>query len=59
MNRALERLDFLLDSMVKLSRLETGSIRLQAAPVDVEELILNAALQVRKAAEEKEIDLSI
>ena len=59
MSRALERLDFLLDSMVKLSRLETGSIRLQAAPVDVEELILNAALQVRKAAEEKEIDLSI
>ena len=43
MSRALERLDFLLDSMVKLSRLETGSIRLQAAPVDVEELILNAA----------------
>ena len=59
MSRALERLDFLLDSMVKLSRLETGSIRLQTAPVDVEELILNAALQVRKAAEEKEIDLSI
>lgn len=59
MNRALERLDFLLDSMVKLSRLETGSIRLQAAPVDVEELILNAALQVRKAAEEKAIDLAI
>lgn len=59
MNRALERLDFLLDSMVKLSRLETGSIRLQAAPVDVEELILNAALQVSKAAEEKAIDLAI
>lgn len=28
----MDRLDFLLDSMVKLSRLETGSIRLQAAP---------------------------
>lgn len=55
----MDRLDFLLDSMVKLSRLETGSIRLQAAPVDVEELILNAALQVRKAAEEKAIDLAI
>lgn len=59
MNRALERLGFLLDSMVKLSRLETGSIRLQPCASDVEELVLNAALQVRKAAEEKKIALSI
>ena len=59
MNRALERLNFLLDSMVKLSRLETGSIRLQPQNTDVEELVLNAALQVRKAAEEKNIDVSI
>ena len=59
MNRALERLDFLLDSMVKLSRLETGSIRLQPCASDVEELVLNAALQVRKAAEEKNINVSI
>lgn len=59
MQLALERLDFLLDSMVKLSRLESGSIRLQPQANDVEELVLNAALQVRKAAEEKEIDLSI
>ena len=59
MGRALERLDFLLDSMVKLSRLETGSIRLRPRNTDVEELVLNAALQVRKAAEEKRIDLSI
>lgn len=59
MQRALERLDFLLDSMVKLSRLESGSIRLQPRITDVEELILNAALQVRRAAESKEINLSI
>lgn len=59
MRRALERLDFLLDSMVKLSRLESGSIRLQPCASDVEELVLNAALQVRKAAEEKKIDLTI
>ena len=59
MQLALERLDFLLDSMVKLSRLESGSIRLQPQASDVEELVLNAALQVRKAAEEKRIDLSI
>lgn len=59
MRRALERLDFLLDSMVKLSRLESGSIRLQPCASDVEELVLNAALQVRKAAEEKNINVSI
>lgn len=59
MQLALERLDFLLDSMVKLSRLESGSIRLQPQASDVEELVLNAALQVRKAAEEKKIDVSI
>ena len=59
MQRALERLDFLLDSMVKLSRLESGSIRLQPRITDVEELVLNAALQVRRAAESKEINLSI
>lgn len=59
MQLALERLDFLLDSMVKLSRLESGSIRLQPKANDVEELVLNAALQVRKAAEEKKIEVSI
>lgn len=59
MQLALERLDFLLDSMVKLSRLESGSIRLQPQANDVEELVLNAALQVRKAAEEKKIEVSI
>lgn len=59
MGRALERLDFLLDSMVKLSRLESGSIRLQPRSSDVEELVLNAALQVRKAAEDKKIEVSI
>ena len=59
MQLALERLDFLLDSMVKLSRLESGSIRLQPRTSDVEELVLNAALQVRKAAEEKKIEVSI
>lgn len=59
MQRALERLDFLLDSMVKLSRLESGSIRLQLRITEVEELVLNAALQVRRAAESKEINLSI
>lgn len=59
MQLALERLDFLLDSMVKLSRLESGSIRLQPQASDVEELVLNAALQVRKAAEEKKIEVSI
>ena len=59
MQLALERLDFLLDSMVKLSRLESGSIRLQPQASDVEELVLNAALQVRKAAAEKRIDVSI
>lgn len=59
MQLALERLDFLLDSMVKLSRLESGSIRLQPQVSDVEELVLNAALQVRKAAEGKKIQVSI
>ena len=59
MQLALGRLDFLLDSMVKLSRLESGSIRLQPRTSDVEELVLNAALQVRKAAEEKKIKVSI
>ena len=59
MQLALERLDFLLDSMVKLSRVESGSIRLQPQANDGEELVLNAALQVRKAAEEKKIEVSI
>lgn len=59
MSLALERLDFLLDSMVKLSRLETESIHLHPRAIDVEELVLNAGLQVRKAAEEKNMDVSI
>ncbi len=52
-----EKLDFLLKSLVKTSRLETGIIKTQPAECDLQELMGSVCTQGRQKAEEKEIDL--
>ncbi len=50
-----EKLEFLLDSLAKLSCLETGAISLVPESICVSELLLNIKRQFRKKAEQKGI----
>lgn len=52
-----ERLRFLVDSLVKMSRLETGVLKMAPAPVELETLLTEAAGTVRKKAEKKGIEI--
>jgi len=54
-----EKLDFLLKSLVKASRLETGIIKTVPVPCDLEELIASVISQIAAKAEEKEIHLDV
>lgn len=54
----MEKLDFLINSMVKSSRLETGSIAVQGRKNQVEELIDSAMQQVLPLAEEKQVQIT-
>lgn len=54
-----EKLKFLIESLVKMSRLETGVLVLKPEVNDVEELIYNAVEQVRPRAEARNISLDI
>lgn len=54
-----EKLKFLIDSLVKLSRLETGIISVTPDINSVEELINSASQQVKSRAEEKQIEITI
>lgn len=54
----VEKLSFLIDSMVKSSRLETGVLTLQARVNRVEELLDSAMQQTLPLAEEKQIRLT-
>lgn len=54
----VEKLSFLIDSMVKSSRLETGIIAVQARNNSVKELMDSAMQQMLPAAQEKQIQLT-
>ena len=55
--RQAEKLDFLLKSLVKTSRLETGSIKTQSKENDLWELMESVCEQGRQKAVDKDIDL--
>ena len=57
--RQAEKLDFLISSLVKSSRLETGIIKTEAAPCDLCELLVSVADQVKPKAREKGIALEV
>ncbi len=54
-----EKLEFLIQSLVKTSRLETGTFQLTPEANDVEELVWAAAEQAAARAEEKGIQIRI
>lgn len=54
----VEKLDFLLQSMIKMSRLETGIVKLEVVPGTVQDTVMQAMNVVLMKAEEKQIELS-
>lgn len=54
-----EKLNFLLDALVKLSRLETGMIAVVPRPGAVQELLEAVAEEIRPAAERKGLALTV
>lgn len=54
---SINRLIFLIESMIKMSRLEGGVINLKRECVDINETVLAAINQVRKKAQKKSIDI--
>ena len=59
LRQSLDKLIFLTDSLIKMSRLESGIIRLKPAPADIRDVILAAVQQVRHSARAKQIELSV
>lgn len=57
LQNALDKLTFLTESLIKLSRLEGGLIQPAPAPVDVNGLLLEAIKQIYPRAREKGLDL--
>ena len=54
-----EKMDFLMQSMVKMSRLETGILQIRQEKQDLSETIRRAVADVVPAAAAKEIDLFV
>ncbi len=59
LNRQTEKLDFLLKSMVKMSRLETGIIQVKKEPENLYKTVARAISQIVPAAAKKDISLSV
>lgn len=59
MNLSLDRLTFLIESMIKMSRLESGVINLRSEINDLNDTVIHAISQVQKKAREKNIDIEL
>lgn len=54
-----DKMDFLIQSIIKISRLESGAIRIIPTNVDFAQTLANALLSVSAAAEQKNIKISV
>lgn len=54
-----DKMDFLIQSIIKMSRLESGAIQIVPQQADLSQTLANALLSVSAAAEQKEIDISV
>ena len=59
MDGQVDKLDFLFQSMIKMSRLETGTIRIQKTDAPLSETLADAISAVIPKAEKKQIDISV
>ena len=58
-SRQSERLEFLIDSLTKLSRLENGTLEVVATPCRAEELINAAVSAIRPKADKKKLRIEL
>ncbi len=58
-SRQSERLEFLIDSLTKLSRLENGTLEVVATPCRAEELINTAVSAIRPKADKKKLRIEL
>ncbi len=58
-NLQIEKLDFLMKSMIKMSRLENGVIQLKPKDNFIISIIANALAQINQKAEDKKISIEI
>lgn len=56
-NAQLEKLNWLMESMIKMSRLESGIIQLKQEPCDMNDVLLTALKQVYQKAQHKQIQV--
>ena len=54
-----DKMDFLIQSIIKMSRLESGAIQISPSKADLAQTLANALLSVSAAAEQKKIDISV
>ena len=59
MESQIDKLDFLMQAMVKMSRLETGVISLSISPAPVYNTIGLALAGIELSAEEKQIEVTV
>lgn len=59
MTLSLDRLTFLVESMIKMSRLESGVINLRSEINDLNDTVILAISQVQKKAREKNINIEL
>lgn len=55
----IEKLDFLMESMVKMSRLETGIIQIQKEKIDLRQTLAKAVAAIIPKAEQKKIQIYV
>lgn len=58
LQNALDKLTFLTESLIQLSRMESGLIHLSPTPVDLGDLLLEAIKQIYPRAREKSLELN-
>ena len=59
LSKSLDKLTFLTDSLVKMSRLESGIIKLRPEKTTLRELVLGAVKQIQHAAKIRKTDIRI
>lgn len=53
------KMDFLIQSIIKMSRLESGAIQIVPSRADLAQTLVNALLSISSLAEQKKIDISV
>ncbi|MDD2890768.1 MAG: HAMP domain-containing sensor histidine kinase [bacterium] len=56
-NKNINRLNFIIEDILDISRIDSGQIRIEFAPVDIKEVISDVVISLERDANEKGIDI--